>query len=174
MQKRLLRLNLGAGEYPLDGWENIDITGPEPVDLSAHPWPFADGSADEILASHILEHFDRFEAVRFLDECQRILKPGGVLHIAVPDMDRFIDCLNSGDWGPIKDYHWRDLNTFMGGDLSEIRPEMRHKYMWCWGSLESALRAGSWEAVRRDGPAAFDNPRYAPISLYVDAARKPA
>ena len=166
-----MRLNLGAGEWMLEGWENIDITGPDPVDLTVHPWPFSDASASEILASHVLEHFDHYQAVIFLDECKRILKPGGTLHIAVPDMDKFIDCLNAGDWTPLAGYQWRDLNHFMGGDGSEPRPEMRHKYMWCWGSLYYPLSYRFAEVKLRDGPAAFDNPRYAPISLYVDAVK---
>jgi predicted SAM-dependent methyltransferase len=48
--------------------------------------PHADGSVDAIYASHMLEHLDRTEARSFLAECRRVLKPGGILRLAVPDL----------------------------------------------------------------------------------------
>ena len=47
--------------------------------------PWSDGSVDLIIASHFLEHITRAEGDRFLKECSRVLKPGGVLRITVPD-----------------------------------------------------------------------------------------
>ena len=41
---------------------------------------------DAIYASHMLEHLDRAEARSFLAECRRVLKPGGILRLAVPDL----------------------------------------------------------------------------------------
>jgi len=48
--------------------------------------PHADGTVDAIYASHMLEHLDRAEARSFLAECRRVLKPGGILRLAVPDL----------------------------------------------------------------------------------------
>jgi SAM-dependent methyltransferase len=48
--------------------------------------PHRDGSVDAIYASHMLEHLDRIEARAFLAECRRVLRPGGVLRLAVPDL----------------------------------------------------------------------------------------
>jgi predicted SAM-dependent methyltransferase len=47
------------------------------------PWP--DSSVDLIIASHFLEHITRAEGDQFLKECFRVLKPGGILRITVPD-----------------------------------------------------------------------------------------
>jgi SAM-dependent methyltransferase len=44
------------------------------------------GSVDAIYSSHMIEHLDRREARRFLGECRRVLKPGGVLRLVVPDV----------------------------------------------------------------------------------------
>lgn len=52
------------------------------------PLPYADNVADFILAEHVLEHVTGPEALRFLDECQRILKPGGVLRVCCPVLNR--------------------------------------------------------------------------------------
>jgi predicted SAM-dependent methyltransferase len=48
--------------------------------------PHRDGSVDALYASHMLEHLDRAEARCFLAECRRVLRPGGILRLAVPDL----------------------------------------------------------------------------------------
>jgi predicted SAM-dependent methyltransferase len=48
--------------------------------------PHGTGTVDAIYASHVLEHLDRVEAQGFLAECRRVLKPGGMLRLAVPDL----------------------------------------------------------------------------------------
>jgi len=49
--------------------------------------PFETGSVDAVYHSHLLEHLDREVAPRFLEECWRVLQPGGVLRIVVPDLE---------------------------------------------------------------------------------------
>lgn len=161
-----MRLNLGCGDLHLEDWKNIDLPD---VDLGKFPWKWKSNSVDEILASHILEHFDRLTALKFLEECKRILKSNGVLHIAVPDMDKFIDCHLSGDFSPLGGYRWTDLNHFMGGDSSERKPELRHKYMWNWYSLAYVLDRVGFSEVIKSEPTEIDNLKYAAFSLYVDA-----
>lgn len=49
--------------------------------------PYADRTADLVYSSHFLEHLDRDIAPRFLGEVLRVLRPGGVTRIAVPDLE---------------------------------------------------------------------------------------
>ena len=77
-------LNLGAGENKLlPPWSNhdrdMDITQPLPV--PAH-------SIEEILIEHCLEHVSGPQAFRFLKEAFRVLKPGGLIRICVPELER--------------------------------------------------------------------------------------
>lgn len=48
--------------------------------------PHPDRSVDAIYSSHMIEHLDRGEARTFLAECLRVLRPGGVLRLAAPDL----------------------------------------------------------------------------------------
>lgn len=82
-----VRLNCGCGEWPITGFTNIDAEASPHVDLvaSVPPIPYADNSVDEVWACHFLEHLDRPTAARFLRECYRVLRPGGLVGIVVPD-----------------------------------------------------------------------------------------
>lgn len=87
-----LLLHLGSGRFPKAGWVNIDLIG-VPVDV---PWnlargiPFPPGSADAVFHEHLLEHLSLDEGYRLLRECARVLKPGGVLRVGVPDAGRYL------------------------------------------------------------------------------------
>jgi len=57
-----------------------------------------DASVDVVYSSHMLEHLDRNEAVRFLKEAFRLLRPGGIIRIAVPDIKKHVARYNeTGD-----------------------------------------------------------------------------
>ena len=51
--------------------------------------PAPDGSVDAIYHSHMLEHLDRGVVARFFSEIRRVLRPGGVHRIVVPDLERY-------------------------------------------------------------------------------------
>ena len=77
-----IKLNLGSGPRPLDGYVNLDIAdGHDARSLS----DYADESVDEVRASHVLEHINFRETDAVLREWVRVLKPGGRLRIAVPN-----------------------------------------------------------------------------------------
>jgi SAM-dependent methyltransferase len=81
-------LNLGAGNKPQAGAVNHDLRKHRPEidvawDLNELPWPWADGSFDKIVARAVLEHLD-IDLVHSLDECWRILRPGGSIYLKLP------------------------------------------------------------------------------------------
>ena len=84
-------LNLGCGSRFHPEWENVDFyaTGPNVrVHDLRERTPYADGTFDVVYHSHVLEHFPREAALLFLRECYRLLKPGGIIRVAVPDLER--------------------------------------------------------------------------------------
>jgi predicted SAM-dependent methyltransferase len=94
-----VKLNLGAGDVPLEGYIAIDRkTGGEvfPVTDTNGPGLYADGTVDEIRASHVLEHFGHEQTLAVLKEWVRVLKPGGILKIAVPDFDKIVNWYVNG------------------------------------------------------------------------------
>jgi predicted SAM-dependent methyltransferase len=86
-----LRLNLGSGLTPIPGFVNVDALEDLPgVDVVAdigQRLPFEDGAAELVYASHLLEHFPTEEVPQLLAEWRRVLRPGGTLLVAVPDLE---------------------------------------------------------------------------------------
>jgi SAM-dependent methyltransferase len=85
-------LNLGCGSCYSDDpdWVNVDLhsTGPGVIvhDLYSR-LPFRDGEFDAVYHSDVLEHLNKRFAPLFMRECRRVLKPGGVLRVATPDLE---------------------------------------------------------------------------------------
>jgi predicted SAM-dependent methyltransferase len=83
------RLHLGCGLHPLPGWLNSDLfpTDPGILHLDAgRRFPFADAQFDWIYSEHLIEHLNFTGGARQLAECRRVLRPGGRLRIATPDL----------------------------------------------------------------------------------------
>lgn len=78
-----VNVQFGAGGNKLEGFLNHDAE----VDISK-PLPYNTSTVDFILMEHVWEHIGPHDAVRCLQECWRILNPGGVLRLCVPVLDR--------------------------------------------------------------------------------------
>lgn len=85
---KISKLHLGCGIKEIPGWFHIDALDYPHID---HRGPVDDlsfipnGSVSIIYAAHLLEHFGRRTYMDVLREWRRVLKPGGVLRLAVPD-----------------------------------------------------------------------------------------
>lgn len=112
-------VNIGCGGVYHPDWINLDKL-PRAGEVQAYdisrPLPFADDSVDACYSSHVLEHLPRTLARHFLLDCQRALKPGGILRLAVPDLagsaSSYLHCLEaaeSGDPQALANYEWSVL-----------------------------------------------------------------
>lgn len=116
------RVNLGCGSRFEPSWVNIDIiaTGEGVIahDLS-NGIPLPDQSCEVVYHSHVLEHIPRESAGEFLRECFRVLQPGGVLRVAIPDLERIartyiekLERATQGDPAAARDYEWIMLELY--------------------------------------------------------------
>jgi predicted SAM-dependent methyltransferase len=117
-----LRLNLGSGTTPIPGFVNVDALEEAPgVDVIAdigERLPFDDGAAEQVYASHLLEHFATDRVPELLAEWRRVLRPGGVLLIAVPDLDAIASILISREgWFTPPNAPW--IGAIYGGQKDE-------------------------------------------------------
>jgi len=94
------RLNWGCGEHPERGWLNSDIKDVPGIDVVADVragLPLETGSIDYITSIHALPELPYTDLVPALQELHRVLKPGGVLRLALPDLERGIVAYQNGD-----------------------------------------------------------------------------
>jgi SAM-dependent methyltransferase len=126
----MVKIDLACGANKKEGYIGVDFVETSDTDvihdLNQYPWPFDDGSADEIHCSHYIEHIPhdidnedgRDGLIQFMDEVYRILKPGGKFHIIAPYYKnerafgdpthrRYIGDLSFVYWNK----EWRDTNN---------------------------------------------------------------
>lgn len=92
-----VKLNIGAGSTRIDGWIPLDrklgheaYPLPKTIDVDGEALELTACSVDEIRASHVLEHFSFADAANAVRDWVRVLKPGGTIKIAVPDVDKVL------------------------------------------------------------------------------------
>ncbi len=130
------KLNLGCGQRFHPDWENVDLSPARPI-VHQHDLrkgvPYPDQTFDAVYHSHVLEHFPRRLAPMFIGECYRVLKPGGVMRVAVPDLEQitraYLDALEKarqGLDGWERNHEWmilemydQTVRTQTGGECAE-------------------------------------------------------
>jgi len=144
--------------------------------------PHPDRSVDVVYTSHMVEHLDRDEVTRFLREVRRVLVPGGIIRIAVPDLrfhvDRYLDKA--------------DADLFVEGvRLGRMRPkglkqrvagavigDREHHWMYDGPSMCKLLASAGFAGARVvpsgsttiPNPGALDLAERSPESVFVEAS----
>lgn len=111
-QATSLKLNLGCGHIPLDGYINIDRRVLDGVDVVSEvdDLPFEQDSVDEIFSAHLMEHFPQEQLKReLLPHWFGILKGGGSFRAVVPDAQSMMSEYMNGT------YPYEDLREVMFG-----------------------------------------------------------
>jgi hypothetical protein len=96
-----MKLDIGCGDKPKDGFVAVDAK----CGKAAYPLTeIGDGTVEEIYASHVLEHFSHRQVSAVLSEWVRVLAPGGMLRVAVPDFRAISSAYLSGHRIPVQGY----------------------------------------------------------------------
>lgn len=132
----LLRLDLGSGQTPREGFEGVDLHAPNAkhrVNLwNGERWPWADNSVDELHCSHVIEHIDAIylsngmdALLFFFGEAWRIAKPGATFKVIWPALQsvRAFQDPTHRRFVPLQqmlylDKNWREMNKldhYLGG-----------------------------------------------------------
>ncbi len=87
----MLKLNVGCGSKPLNGYTNIDVqTKAADINAECTDLPFEKSTVDEIVSFHLIEHMDKVHAEKALVHWYNLLKPGGKIVIECPDLEEII------------------------------------------------------------------------------------
>lgn len=190
-QGKEIKVNLGCGHIQPQGWVNVDGSNRAKLahylpwvdnllvklgilsrtDFGPHttianlfkPLPFQTGSVRAIYCGEVLEHFKPSDMRRLLDECIRVLAPGGVFRLCVPDCHHFfhkyiaevdrVRALPRDQWDDTQ------IRKLMGVFFADICVEKRlfssmgHYHKWGYDEVQMCLelqRAGMTNVARRN------------------------
>lgn len=150
-----MKLHIGGQEVK-EGWKILNIMSDEGVDFIgdiSDLSQFKNDSIDQIYASHVFEHLSHKKIDDTLAGIHRVLKPGGIFQISVPDMDRlFALYLNPTT---TKQLRFFLMCVIFGGQND---PFDFHYFGWSEDTLSDALARHRFKDVKRvDGFELFND-----------------
>ena len=141
-----MKINLGCGKRNFgDGWIHID--GSDYEHISSHDivnLPFEDNTVDLLYASHVFEYFDRDEVVNVLKKWKRVLKPNGVLRLAVPDFGACAKLYVNKNV-PLEKY----VGMFYGKWQMTPTETIYHKTIYDYDSLKKVLEDNGFSNIQK-------------------------
>lgn len=144
-----MKLHLGCGNRNFDGWTNIDLADFPHIHYQTSVddlHMIENNSCDVVYSAHTIEYFCRDEINIVLGEWHRVLKPGGILRLAVPDFDALI-----------KVYcETQDLSLILGPLYGKMKistgsseEHIFHKTVYNFSQLETILEFNGFGNVKR-------------------------
>jgi SAM-dependent methyltransferase len=132
------RLNWACGPTPAPGWFNSDrrsAPGLQHCGLIQDGLPLADGAVDYAVSIHGLQDLSCLEVRTALQELRRVLRPEGVLRLALPDLERALAAYARGD---------RAYFYIPDGDARTLSGKLIVQITW-YGSVRTPF---TWEFAR--------------------------
>lgn len=178
-------LNLGCGKTPAPGFCNLDYYWHPGIDVCwdvTRGLPFEDGYFGGGFSEHMLEHVDFDRALALLKECRRVLRPGGLLRLVVPDGELYLALYAAHlDGQPVQlPYAEDDRASFAFVtpmvSVNRIFRFHGHRFIWDYETLRLALLHAGFSEVWKsrfgeseDRRLLCEQERRAVESLYVEA-----
>jgi predicted SAM-dependent methyltransferase len=171
-------LELGAGgRKGTAGWLTVDLAGGCDIRWDLREGlPFPDASVAKIYSSHFLEHLSYREGQRLLEECRRVLAPGGGISVCVPNARLYIEAyLRSETLDEGRFFSYRPaFNGTTKIDYVNFTAYMdgTHRYMFDEENLLHVLAARGFRNARVRGfDPALDLARRDYESIYAEAEK---
>ena len=140
-----MKFNIGCGWRNFgDDWIHIDGGDYDHLDSNdIFITEYESNTADLIYASHYIEYLDREEVIPLLERWKEVLKPNGVMRLAVPDFEVYANLYSSGEY---------PLDNFLGV-LNRKMPmsdkTIYHKTVYDFDSIKKLLEGVGMKEVKK-------------------------
>lgn len=163
------KLHVGAGPALLEGWLNTDLAPASPcvayLDVTK-PFPIPDASFDYVFSEHMIEHIRWSEGLFMLAECRRVLRPGGRLRVATPDLEMFLRLYGNEDEPRSGRYVRWVTDRYLAGPpayrasfvINNLFRSWGHQFLYDGDLLAMALANAGFTRVRRCRPGESEDP----------------
>lgn len=183
IQKKVL-LNVGCGPNNMDEFINLDYFWNPKIDIcwdiTKKPYPISDNTLEGIFTEHCLEHISFKECETNLKEFYRMLKPGGILRIVVPDGEIYVDIYQKRKQGEVI-YMPYELGGGYPTPMSRINGIFRnhgHKFIYDFETFKYLLKKVGFKEIEKqsfakghDTRLLIDQESRSEESLYVEAIK---
>ena len=167
------RINLGCGSHILEGWFNTDFfpkwylpqyRGVAYQDVS-RPFPFDSQTFDYVYSEHMIEHLPLETGLAMLEECHRVLKPGGKIRIATPDLDNLVGLCNEERSEEQEHYLHQSVDVYWPGCneyspafvLNQFLRDWGHQFVYDAATLSASMEKVGFTEARRYAPGDSDD-----------------
>ncbi len=149
-----MKLDIGCGERPRAGYVGVDIRPLAGVRYVCRAWELIETlrgeRIEEIYSRHMLEHLAFHDARRTLAVWHRVLLPGGMVRVIVPDLAfharQVLDPDRPSEFNP----DFPNLRHALAGLYGWQRHEEDlHRSGWTEATLRQALEAAGFREVER-------------------------
>jgi len=163
------KLQCGCGHNILQGWLNTDLF-PEHDEVAyldcTERFPFPDHTFDYVFTEHQIEHIDYLAGQHMLRECHRVLKPGGKLRIATPNLANILGIYTDNKTDIQKRYIQWSVDRFQKhigiySDTFVINNFFRswgHRFIYDPQAMKHALETVGFTNVQQFSPGESDDP----------------
>ncbi len=172
-----LKLEIGAGARKMPGWITLDMHTEATIcaNILEVGIPLPDESVSEIYSSHFLEHFYMREIWDILAECMRVMRPGGVFKISVPDASLYVRGYLGGFYPRLARYepgYFYNTPIDTLNYIAYLGGAYQHKHMFDMENLLTILaKAGFRNVTERTFEQGLDVPGRDEESIYAGAVK---
>ncbi len=183
--RELRYLNVGCGQHPQPGFVNLDYNWAPGIEVCwdlERAIPFLNESFEGVFSEHCLEHLPLATCRRVLGEIYRLLKPGGIARIVLPDAGLYLDLYQTRKAGHKGKFPFESNDPSQPATpmafVNQVFRDHGHLYAYDFETLKTLLEETGFKSVEQTtfglgklSALVVDNEWRKSESLYVEAMK---
>jgi predicted SAM-dependent methyltransferase len=164
------KLQIGAQSNSIHGWLNVDILPKDHAVAymdATEKFPISDNAFDYVFSEHMIEHISIDDGEFMMKECYRILKPGGKIRIATPDLEAVVKVFTTPDVPEHKAYIKFYIDRFWNGKypydpvyaVNKMFYDFGHRFIHSEHSLTALFKSAGFKNIRKFDIGKSDDPQ---------------